>query len=467
MTKDTLPGVDSDKIVKNTGSIDLVGKEKNDSIFSPEVTGLSRRTMLKAAMGTMVGGAAAMLLSPGISRAADVAPNAAQGGNPYATKDNPYATKDNPRATKYNPYATGTDYSKIPQRLHKYPASDRAKKIVQDSLSIDTLFSGTWPEQWSSPEAPEFHDEMDRCIAGGMKIMAVCPSADALNTSSAVAMKALQFYLKKINERPDKYKIVRTTKDIDDAIKEKKLGLYFTHQGTGLFEGDVDNVAIWRQLGYGYCLLAYNQRNPVGDGCFVKENGGLTAYGKTLIDAYNRYGMLVDVSHTGERTSLDAIERSSQPVISSHAVAMAIANYPRSLYDSVIKAIAKSGGVCSINMVGAFVDTSNPDIVTTDMLFKHIDYMANLVGIDHVGFGSDYIPDITFTADGMKTPAGQEIFPDGGYTTKTAYKGFPTPSSYQILPALLDKMLSKGYTEEDCQKFIGGNMYRVMKQVWI
>ncbi len=467
MTKDTLPGVDSDKIVKNTGSIDLVGKEKNDSIFSPEVTGLSRRTMLKAAMGTMVGGAAAMLLSPGISRAADVVPNAAQGGNPYATKDNPYATKDNPRATKYNPYATGTDYSKIPQRLHKYPASDRAKKIVQDSLSIDTLFSGTWPEQWSSPEAPEFHDEMDRCIAGGMKIMAVCPSADALNTSSAVAMKALQFYLKKINERPDKYKIVRTTKDIDDAIKEKKLGLYFTHQGTGLFEGDVDNVAIWRQLGYGYCLLAYNQRNPVGDGCFVKENGGLTAYGKTLIDAYNRYGMLVDVSHTGERTSLDAIERSRQPVISSHAVAMAIANYPRSLYDSVIKAIAKSGGVCSINMVGAFVDTSNPDIVTTDMLFKHIDYMANLVGIDHVGFGSDYIPDITFTADGMKTPAGQEIFPDGGYTTKTAYKGFPTPSSYQILPALLDKMLSKGYTEEDCQKFIGGNMYRVMKQVWI
>lgn len=467
MTKDTLSGIDSDKIVKNTGSIDLVGKEKNDSIFSPEVTDPSRRTMLKAAMGTMVGGVAAMLLSPGISRATDVVSNAAQEGNPYATKDNPYATKDNPLATKYNPYATGTDYSKIPQRLHKYPASDKAKKIVQNSLSIDTLFSGTWPEQWSSPEAPEFHDEMDRCIAGGMKIMAVCPSADALNTSSAVAMKAMQFYLKKINERPDKYKIIRTTKDIDDAIKEKKLGLYFTHQGTGHFEGDVDNVSIWRQLGYGYCLLAYNQRNPVGDGCFVKENGGLTAYGKTLIDAYNRYGMLVDVSHTGERTSLDAVERSSQPVISSHSVAMAIANYPRSLYDSVIKAIAKSGGVCSINMVGAFVDTSNPDIVTTDMLFKHVDYMANLVGIDHVGFGSDYIPDITFTADGMKTPTGQEIFPDGGYTTKTAYKGFPTPSSYQILPALLDKMLEKGYSEKDCQKFIGGNMYRVMKQVWI
>ncbi len=222
-------------------------------------------------------------------------------------------------------------------------------------------------------------------------------------------MKALQFYLKKINERPDKYKIVRTTKDIDEAIAEKKLGLYFTHQGTGLFEGDVDNVAIWRQLGYGYCLLAYNLRNPVGDGCFMKENGGLTAYGKTLIDAYNRYGMLVDVSHTGERTALDAIERSSQPVISSHSVAMAIAKYQRSLEDSVIKGVAQSGGVCSINSVGAFVDMSNPDIVTTDMLFKHIDYMVNLVGIDHVGYGSDFIPDITFTADGMQTPFGRQF----------------------------------------------------------
>ena len=386
--------------------------------------------------------------------------------NPYATKDNPYATKDNPLATEFNPYATGKDYYKIPQRLHKYPASDKAKKIVHDSITIDTLFSGTWPEQWSSPEGPEFHDQMDRCIAVGVKVMALCPSADSLNPAASVTLKALQFYLKKINERPDKYKIVRTTKDIDEAIAEKKLGLYFTHQGTGHYEGDVDNVAIWRQLGYGYCLLAYNQRNPVGDGCFMEENGGLTPYGKTLIDAYNRYGMLVDVSHTGERTALDAIERSSQPVISSHSVAMAVAKYQRSLEDSVIKAIAQSGGVCSINSVGAFVDMSNPNIVTTDMLFKHIDYMVNLVGIDHVGYGSDFIPDTTFTSDGMQTPFGQAIFPDNGYSFKAGQQGFPTAASYQILPALVDKLLENGYSEEDCGKFLGGNNYRVMSQVW-
>lgn len=358
------------------------------------------------------------------------------------------------------------DYSQIPQRLHKYPASDQAKQIVQQSMTIDTLFSGCWPMQWSSPEVPEFHDEMDKIMAAGFKVIGACPSADGGGVSVPEIVKAAEFYYKKINERPNKYKIVRTTQDIDDAIKEEKLGIYFTHQGTSLFEGDLDRVAFWRQLGYGYCLLSYNGRCTYGDGCFEPDNGSLTTMGKLLIDAYNRYGMIVDVSHTGQRTSLDAIERSRDPVISSHSVALAIADYPRSLSDEVIKAVAKSGGVCSINMVGAFVDTSNPDIVTTDILFKHIDYMVDLVGIDHVGFGSDYIPDITWTADGLQTPLGQVVFPDGGYSTKMGAKGVPTPAPYQIVAALVDKLLENGYSEEDCGKFLGGNNYRVFKQVW-
>lgn len=365
-----------------------------------------------------------------------------------------------------DPCKKGPDYSKIPQRLHEYPASERAKKIVHQSMTMDSLFSCVWPIQWSSPEAPEFHDEMDRCIAAGFKVLALCPSADSLDASAQGIVKALEFFLKKINERPDKYRIVRTAKDIDDAINEKKLGLFFTHQGTALFGGDLDRVGLWRQLGYGYCLLAYNTRNAVGDGCFEPDNGRLTGYGKLLIEAYNRYGMIVDVSHTGERTALDAIEHSQQPVISSHAVAKAISDYPRSLSDNVIKAVARSGGVCSINMVGAFVDLTNPDIVTTDMLFRHIDYMVNLVGIDHVGFGSDYIPDITQTAIGCQSAAGELFFPDGGYTKKMGAKGVPTPAPYQIVASLVDKLLENGYSEEDCGKILGGNLYRVLKQVW-
>jgi len=120
---------------------------------------------------------------------------------------------------------------------------------------------------------------------------------------------------------------------------------------------------------------------------------------------------------------------------------MAIADYPRSLKDSVIKAVAQSGGVCSINMVG--------------------------VGIDHVGFGSDYIPDITYTADGIQTPDGAALFPDGGHSAAMGAKGVPTPAPYQIVAALVDKMLENGYSEDDCGKSLGGNMYRVIKQVWV
>lgn len=97
----------------------------------------------------------------------------------------------------------------------------------------------------------------------------------------------------------------------------------------------------------------------------------------------------------------------------------------------MIKAVAKSGAVCSINMVAGSMDLTNPDILSTDVLFRHIDYMANLAGIDHVGFGSDHIPNTNFTSS-----------------------------------ALVDKVLENGYSESDCNKFPGGNMYGVFSQVW-
>ena len=361
------------------------------------------------------------------------------------------------------------DDARTPQRLHDYHASDRAREIVHKSITIDTLFSGVVPIQWKAPDAPEFHEEMDKVRAAGFKFIAGCTSADAADTSLAGAMKSLQGWLNRINERPENYMIVRNKADMDQAMAEKKLGIYFTHQGTGLYEGDVERVGVLRQLGYGYCLLAYNMRNAVGDGCFEPDNGRLTIYGKSLVDAYNKYGMVVDVSHTGTRTALDAIERSQQPCISSHSGCQALHDYPRCHPDEVTTAIGQSGGVQSINSVGAFLDGSNPDIVSTDLLFAHIDHIVNLIAIDHVGYGSDYIPDVTWTADLGQTPMADTLFPDpkGGHLfSEMCAKGVPTPAPYQIIAALVHKMLERGYTEEDSAKVIGGNNYRVFSEVW-
>lgn len=360
-------------------------------------------------------------------------------------------------------------YYNLPQRLHTYDASEKAQKIVKDSITIDTLFSGIIPVQYSKPDAPEFHLEMDRLMEAGFKAIGYCHSADATGSSVKGTLDALQVILMRINERPEKYKIVRTTADIDDAIKEGKLGIYFTNQGTTVFEGDVEKVGVFRQLGFGYCLLAYNARNSVGDGCFEADNGHLTIFGKSMIDAYNRYGMIVDVSHTGERTAMDAIERSKDPVISSHSGAKAIFDYPRGHSDELIKAIGENGGVHCVNTVGGFMDPANPDVVSTESIFRHIDHIASLIGIDHVGYGSDYIPDIYFTAENGQGAMGDVLFPDpnGNHTfTTMCKKGVPTPAPYQFIAGLVEKMLEYGYSAEDCGKVIGGNVYQLFKKVW-
>ena len=331
-------------------------------------------------------------------------------------------------------------------------------------MTMDTLLSVVVTPQGGQIRDEQWHPYMDDCIETGFKVIGLCPSADSGMHTFMDSVKALEWHLRKINERSD-IKIVRTAKDIRDAVDEGKLGIFFVHQGIQAFEQDFDRVGYMRQLGYGYCLLVYNSRDITGDGCMVKDDGGLTGFGRNLIKAYNQYGMIVDVTHVGERTSLDAIEASTQPVISSHSPAYAVAPYARCISDERIKAIAQSGGVSSINMCGYMLDLSNPDFVTTDMIFRHIDHMVQLVGPDYVGLGSDYIPDVTLTV--AVSAAHPEIYDDNGYTVEAGKKGFPTPRPPDVYPAIVDKFLEHGYSDEDCGKILGGNLYRVFQQVCI
>ncbi len=358
-------------------------------------------------------------------------------------------------------------FETCPQSLAKYPASENAKAIMQKATVIDTLFSAVYPLQWKNDD--QFHPVMDECMAAGIDVLGYCTSADVASPDPAAVLIGLKFPLRKIAERSDKYMIVRTANDIREAKKQAKLGFYFVHQGTNPYGGDVDNVALMRQLGFGYCLLVYNTRNAVGGGCADDKDDGLTRYGRRLIQAYNRYGMVVDVTHTGNRTALDACEASAQPVIASHSGAKGVFPSFRNLSDELIKAIAATQGVCSIFTTGAYVDPTNPAVVGPEILFKHIDYMVQLVGnTDHVGYGSDWIPDMNKTMELVMSKA--DAFPDKGLppgTTKKAISMYgPTPMPARILPAVVDQMLEHGYTEEDCSKILGGNNLRVFQKVW-
>ena len=354
-----------------------------------------------------------------------------------------------------------------PQVLATYPASDRARKVMQQATVIDTLFSAVYPLQWKSDD--QFHPVMRECIAAGINVLGYCTSADVASPDPAAVLAGLKFPLRKIAEHPELYTLVRSVEDISEAKKQGKLGIYFVHQGTNQFGTDVDNVALMRQLGFGYCLLVYNNSNAVGGGCADVTDAGLTPFGRRLIQAYNRYGMVVDVTHTGNRTALEACEVSTQPIIASHSGAKGVFASFRNLSDELIKAIAKTGGVCSIFSTGAYIDPTNPAVVGPEILFKHIDYICQLVGNSkHAGYGSDWIPDMNKTMELVLSKAS--AYPDMGMppgTTKKAISMYgPTPMPARILPALVDQMLNHGYSEQDCANILGDNNLRVFGAVW-
>ena len=359
-------------------------------------------------------------------------------------------------------------FEESPTYLATYESSDLAQQICRDALVMDTLFSAVYPLQWKNDD--QFEPVMEDMVATGFDVLAVCTGADAAGSDPTSVLNAARFYARKVYANPRKYQFVRTAREIREARAAGRLAIFLTHQGTNVLQGDVDNVALLKALGYGYCLLVYNVANAVGGGCADEIDRGLTAYGRKVVGAFNTYGMIVDVTHTGDRTALDACEVSTKPVILSHSGAKGVCNTFRNTTDELISAIAASGGVCSMFGTGAYIDPTNPPVVGPEIIFEHMDYMCQLHGsADHVGYGSDWIPDMNATMGLILANAG--TYPDGGGmtpgTTRRAIEMYgPTANPARILPALVDQFLEHGYAESDIHKILGGNMMRVFEEVW-
>ncbi|MBW2370310.1 MAG: membrane dipeptidase [Deltaproteobacteria bacterium] len=342
-----------------------------------------------------------------------------------------------------------------------WEASNRARKLIRENIVIDALMAAAWPISWS--EAEQFHPYFDRAVETGITAIGFT-TAYSYMKQTGLLQETLRT-VKKIKERPDRYIIVRTVKDIKDAQTNGKLAIYFISQSCEPLDNDPDNIALYREMGFGYMLLAYNERTRIGDGCYTPENAGLTLYGKQVIDAMNRYGMPVDLSHVGERTSLDASDYSSQPVIYSHSNPNAVCPCNRNISDEQIKTCAATGGVVNTAWAGWIISPDFPNQVTPAHCVNAIDYIVQLVGIDHVGFGSD---DAFITEPYVEfAKSVPEAYDDGGYTLESALKGaFCAGEPAKLLPAVVDGLIEKGYTDADIQKVIGGNMLRVLGQVW-
>ena len=277
--------------------------------------------------------------------------------------------------------------------------------------------------------------------------------------------------------------LASTAADVRRAAADKKIAALMGVEGGHMIDDDIRQLRNFYALGVRYMTLTHFKNNNWADSSTDKPaHNGLTPFGKDVVREMNRLGMMVDISHVADKTFYDALAITTAPVIASHSSCRALTNHPRNMTDEMLRALAKNGGVVMINYHAAFIDEAfrvasekkNGDVVTSmsamskkcggneacttmeseridheamekgllpkvgwERIIDHIDHAVKIAGADHVGLGSDF--------DGATMPLGLE--------------------DVSKLPKITDALLKKGYSEQDVEKILGGNILRVMEAV--
>ncbi len=329
--------------------------------------------------------------------------------------------------------------------------SDRARAVYDEAIICDlTLPWGNWDEN-KAVTLPRYRDS-------GFGFVSLTVGLDRMAFEETVQWVAKE--RARMREWSDWVHFVETAADIRKARELGKLAVGFHFQGTNPLGGDINMLAFYHKLGMRHLLLAYNQKNVMADGCHERTDEGLSRLGRRAVAEIERCGMILDCTHTGYRSSMEAIEMSTQPVMFSHSNAKALRQHDRNILDDQIKAAAKTGGLVGITGVGHFL---SDDMRATPAAFvDHIDYMAELVGTDHIGIGIDHVYYTGHKA--QQRAAAKESYPDADkYPTAGTAGSFLAPED---LIAITELMVQRGYDDSDIKKILGGNFLRIAEQVW-
>ncbi len=273
-------------------------------------------------------------------------------------------------------------------------------------------------------------------------------------------------WMRRFRERNDIMQIVDIA-GIHTAKSQDKTGIILSFQNASPIENDLDRLGLCHALGVRQ--LTYHERNLLGNGCWERRDEGLSNFGIDAVREMNQLGILIDLSHVGDRTTLEAIETSQKPVAITHANARSFCDHPRNRTEESLKLLAEKGGVVGACSFAPFLPKGHDS--TIEDFVDAIDNMVERIGIEHVGVGSDNTQDqpLEFwhyiaAQQGTKFPS---TFADGSVPyTELCFqpKGMETPAEF---PNLAEALLNRGYTAEDTRKILGGNWLRLFQEVWL
>jgi membrane dipeptidase len=269
-----------------------------------------------------------------------------------------------------------------------------------------------------------------------------------------------------IERYPKDFLFVRTQSDIDRAKRENKIGILAGFQNVEFL--DLDRIEVFRDLGVRVMQLTYNLRSTFGDGCLEPGNAGLSKAGQEAVKKMNEIGVAVDMSHSGYRTTSEAIAASAKPVLVTHSGCAAVSPHPRNKPDEILRALADRGGYFGVYLMPYLV--ASPTVPTREHVIAHLLHAIHVCGADHVGIGCDgSIEAVHLTAE------QKQAFDEDIARRKKLGIGAPGEDRYPYVPDLNGpdhleiiamELQKRGQPSATIEKVLGANFYRALGEIW-